>query len=109
MPRAPRKSQWNRATKKCEGRCWYCGITPEEITVDHAKPRSRGGNNSDDNLLPSCRYCNNLKGDRTISEFRKCVKVLVCRGWMSLGYGATDLSKIKIIFYGEGNPTPFAF
>ena len=112
MPQTPRKNQWNRAAAKCSGRCWYCGAIPKpgDLTVDHAKPRSRGGGNWDDNLLPSCVYCNNLKSNLTISEFRKLVKVKVIRNLMTMGYGGCDLSRlVKIVFYGEGNENPFTY
>jgi len=111
MPRSPRKNQWWRAAKKCDGRCWYCGCEPEdgELTVDHAKPRSRGGQNLDENLLPACGYCNNLKANLTVSEFRKWVKVRVIRDLMTMGYASCDLSSLRIVFYGEGNDSPFAY
>lgn len=108
--RSPRKNQWWRAVKKCGGRCWYCGCEPEDgLTVDHAKPRSRDGQNYDDNLLPACGYCNNEKANLTISEYRKWVKVRVIRNLMCLGYLSSDLSQIKITFYGEGNDSPFSW
>jgi 5-methylcytosine-specific restriction endonuclease McrA len=111
VPRSPRKNQWWRAAKKLDGHCWYCGCTPEfgELTVDHAKPKSRGGQNQDENLLPACSYCNNLKANLTVSEFRKWVKVRVIRNLMTLGYFASDLSSTRIVFYGEGNDSPFAY
>ena len=112
MPRSPRKSQWNRAAQKCDGRCWYCGTKPEpyDLTVDHAKPRAHGGGNWDGNLLPACSYCNSLKNDLTIHEFRKFVKVKVIRRLMTMGYGGCDLSRrVKIVFYGEGNENPFSY
>lgn len=70
---------------KTDGRCWFCGvrltkpnnerdITPEEkrrwYTVDHATPRSRGGDNAIDNLLPACNDCNGKKCDMTVEEYR---------------------------------------
>lgn len=82
---------------------------PEAMTVDHAKPRSRGGLNFADNLLPACLYCNNLKDNMTVSEFRKFVKVRVIRNLMSLGYVLGDLSAIRIVFYGEGNDSPLGY
>jgi hypothetical protein len=109
MIRSPRKNQWVRASKKCQGRCWYCGAKPEELTIDHAKPRSRGGKNTDENLVPACFYCNNLKAQLTLSEWRKFVKMKVIRSLMSLGYFNGDLVKIKIVFYGEGNDSPFKY
>ncbi len=48
-------------------RCGYCGITETdtggELTVDHFRPVSRGGDDSDDNLVYSCFKCNLFKGD----------------------------------------------
>jgi 5-methylcytosine-specific restriction endonuclease McrA len=109
MPRTPRKGQWSKAAKKCNGRCWYCGVLPEpgDITVDHAKPRSRGGQNAEDNLLPACEYCNNEKGNLTVREYKKFCKVKFIRKLMSMGFLCRDLSNIKIVFFGEGNDSPF--
>lgn len=47
-------------------RCAYCGRPAG--TVDHVVPRSRGGDNSWENLVACCRDCNNRKGDRTLAE-----------------------------------------
>ena len=82
---------------------------PGDLTVDHATPRSRGGKNWDDNLLPACAYCNNLKDNRTLSEWRKFVRVRVIQSLSPLGYFDGDLRKVKIIFYGEGNDSPFNY
>ena len=79
------------------------------MTVDHAKPRSRGGLNVDDNLLPACEYCNNEKSNLTVSEYRKFCKVKVIRQMMELGIVRGDLSKVRIVFFGEGNDSPFVF
>src|SRR6186997_2576331 len=47
--------------------CQYCGraFAPQELTLDHIHPRSRGGDSSWDNLVTCCRSCNNRKGDRS--------------------------------------------
>ena len=47
--------------------CQYCAMifAPQELTLDHIVPRSRGGDSSWDNLVASCRTCNNRKGDRS--------------------------------------------
>lgn len=47
-------------------RCAYCGA--HATTVDHVRPRSRGGENSWENLVACCLRCNNVKGDRTPQE-----------------------------------------
>ena len=51
-------------------RCMYCGqkFRPQELTLDHIIPRSRGGKNSWDNLVACCAKDNHKKGDRTPEE-----------------------------------------
>ncbi len=49
-------------------RCQYCGRTDQPLTVDHILPRSRGGEDSWENLITACRRCNTKKGSRTPSE-----------------------------------------
>src|SRR2546426_7861459 len=47
--------------------CQYCGrvFAPQDLTLDHITPRSRGGDSAWDNLVTCCRSCNNRKGDRS--------------------------------------------
>lgn len=47
-------------------RCAYCDKTAK--TVDHVKPRSRGGGNTWTNCVASCFSCNNRKDNRTPEE-----------------------------------------
>ncbi|HEY8416138.1 MAG TPA: RRXRR domain-containing protein, partial [Thermaerobacter sp.] len=49
-------------------RCAYCG-GPGPLTIDHVLPRSRGGTNAWENLLPACWACNQAKGNRTPEEW----------------------------------------
>src|SRR5215831_18524275 len=53
-------------------RCQYCGIVkdPNDLTIDHIIPRSRGGTNDALNLCAACIPCNNRKGNRTPAEAR---------------------------------------
>lgn len=47
-------------------RCVYCGATAQDggrLEVDHVIPRSKGGEDSQDNLVTSCRWCNLGKSD----------------------------------------------
>ena len=50
--------------------CQYCGKRPSQrdLNVDHVMPRSRGGQDSWENLVVSCRFCNLKKGRRTPQE-----------------------------------------
>ena len=47
-------------------RCAYCKRAAN--TVDHVQPKSRGGNDSWENLVACCLRCNNKKGDKTLAE-----------------------------------------
>jgi 5-methylcytosine-specific restriction endonuclease McrA len=53
-----------------EHQCQYCGKKPSlrDLNIDHVVPRSRGGIDSWDNLVISCRTCNLKKGRRTPDE-----------------------------------------
>lgn len=57
-----RKSRWwqNRIAL---GHCHYCGgnFPPEELTMDHLVPVSRGGKASRNNVVPACKECNSRK------------------------------------------------
>lgn len=57
-----------RAVKERDGyRCAYCE-SGRGSTVDHIIPKSRGGQNTWDNLIACCPRCNNVKDDRTPME-----------------------------------------
>ena len=49
-----------------EWKCFYCDaeLDFETLTIDHIIPRSKGGSNRADNMVASCRKCNNKKGSR---------------------------------------------
>ncbi|WP_405163622.1 HNH endonuclease [Nocardia sp. NBC_01499] len=47
-------------------RCGYCAAWAR--TVDHIRPRSRGGPNTWSNLVACCGPCNTTKADRTPEE-----------------------------------------
>jgi hypothetical protein len=50
--------------------CQYCGKRPplRELNIDHVLPRSRGGDDTWENLVTACRPCNLRKGWRTPDE-----------------------------------------
>jgi 5-methylcytosine-specific restriction endonuclease McrA len=79
---------------KCAGYCAYCGIklTIKQMHVDHKFPKILSnhlatkdllGNwimpdmDTFDNLMPSCRECNNYKGAWSLEEFRRNLKNLL--------------------------------
>lgn len=67
-PKAP-SGQRLRIYDRDSWSCVYCD-SPHELTLDHVIPRSRGGSNSDDNLVAACRRCNCRKGARTPLEWQ---------------------------------------
>lgn len=46
--------------------CVYCGARAD--TIDHVRPRSRGGPHQWTNVVAACARCNHRKGDRFLSE-----------------------------------------
>lgn len=50
--------------------CQYCvkKFSPQDLTLDHVLPRSRGGKSTWDNLVAACYKCNHKKDDRTPDE-----------------------------------------
>lgn len=49
-------------------RCRYCGGFEGGLVLDHVVPWSRGGADTEDNLVAACRACNRRKGDQTPEE-----------------------------------------
>lgn len=45
-------------------RCTYCGSEAGPFEIDHIIPRSKGGENTLDNVCVACRFCNRSKRDR---------------------------------------------
>jgi 5-methylcytosine-specific restriction endonuclease McrA len=45
--------------------CFWCGrkFPLDKLTLDHLKPKSRGGSNSDENLRLTCCPCNQSRGN----------------------------------------------
>jgi hypothetical protein len=73
--------------------CQYCGkpLTDLEATIDHVVPKSHANfpGNTWENLVTSCKKCNNRKGGRTPEEanftlLRKPFKPL--RGFIDVGF-----------------------
>ena len=72
--------KWIRQEKRLaiylrdEFHCVYCNsnlhnVGPFDITLDHIRCRSNGGNNSETNLVTCCRSCNSARGDKKISKW----------------------------------------
>lgn len=49
-------------------KCAYCGRGDLPFTIDHIVPKSKGGEDTWENLVTACLPCNNKKGNRTPEE-----------------------------------------
>jgi 5-methylcytosine-specific restriction endonuclease McrA len=56
--------EWERE-QELPKQCVYCS-SMRDLTTDHLIPRSRGGDNSADNLVLSCQICNGSRGEKGI-------------------------------------------
>jgi len=54
--------------------CQYCGKSDVPLTIDHVIPKSKGGDDTWENLVAACVKCNNKKGDRSPEEARMTLK-----------------------------------
>ena len=64
MTAAEAKRQWRQEIKqKYNNRCVYCGST-DNLTIDHVKPKIRGGRDEARNLVCACQHCNHAKGSQ---------------------------------------------
>ncbi|MFG3200349.1 HNH endonuclease [Streptomyces sp. NPDC048208] len=50
-------------------KCAYCGNRAEHL--DHIVPLSRGGTDTESNILPACAPCNLSKGAKTLEEWSR--------------------------------------
>lgn len=57
-----RKSRWWQ-NRLAQGLCHYCGrkFKPAELTMDHVVALARGGRSDKNNVVPTCKECNNKK------------------------------------------------
>ena len=63
------KRLWRQCIKLRDGnRCVYCGST-ENLTIDHVRPLSKGGETNADNCVAACLRCNQAKGSLDLDEF----------------------------------------
>ena len=66
----------NQAKADANNKCVVCDTKttsepgPNQSNIDHAIPKSRGGNNTIDNAQNTCRTCNQQKKTRTSEEFQ---------------------------------------
>jgi len=59
--------EWERE-QELPKECVFCG-SKSDLTTDHLIPRSRGGDDSADNLVLACGQCNISRGEKGIFEW----------------------------------------
>ena len=62
-----RYREWKKIVSSFDGKCAYCGADYE--ILEHVIPVSKGGGTTRDNVVPSCRACNNKKGSKDVMDF----------------------------------------
>lgn len=70
VPRATIRLTRKNLMLRDQHQCQYCARRPavRDLNVDHVVPRCRGGRDTWENLVTSCRPCNLKKGHRTPDE-----------------------------------------
>lgn len=66
MTRREAKNLWRQSIKNAWNNCCaYCSNPPiddKSLTVDHVKPKAKGGEDKTSNCVPACKRCNHSKG-----------------------------------------------
>ena len=73
MTRKEAKHLWRQSIKDAWCNCCaYCGTPPIDdasLTLDHVKPRAKGGEDKTSNCIPACKRCNHSKGSEDWVEW----------------------------------------
>ena len=69
--------------------CQYCLYSGEKLSIDHVIPRSRGGQDSWENVATACISCNIKKGNRTPKEANMPLKNKPHKPFNTLSFEAT--------------------
>ena len=66
---AEAKRLWRKKIKEAwDHRCAYCG-SDKELTIDHIKPRSKGGADVTKNVVCACHDCNQDKAHTPMEDW----------------------------------------
>ena len=97
LTRREARQLWRQSIKEAwDNRCAYCGRPPIDdasLTMDHVKPKSRGGQDRTSNVIPACTECNSAKasaewmGWYRMQEFYTIEGEWRIRQWLSDGRG----------------------
>jgi hypothetical protein len=100
LTRREARQQWRDSIKEAwNNRCAYCGRPPiddnslTELTIDHVRPKSRGGQDRTSNVIPACASCNQAKSSQDwvawfrLQPFYTIEAEWRIRQWLSDGRG----------------------
>ena len=66
---AEAKRLWRKKIKEAwDNKCAYCG-SDKELTIDHIKPRSKGGADVTKNVVCACHDCNQDKAHTPMEDW----------------------------------------
>ena len=99
--RALRKSNWWKNLIQ-NASCYYCEkkIQPNQVTMDHVVPVSRGGKSNKGNIVAACKACNTMKKNKT-ARYRAKLKAKKSKerarkkGWMKVRSAGKRMKRIK--------------
>ena len=104
MTRKEAKHLWRKSIKDAwKNCCAYCGNPPiddKSLTLDHVKPKTKGGEDRTSNCVPACTRCNHSKGSEdwltwyARQEFYSEKHVERIKNWIEKGY-VTDLDEAE--------------
>lgn len=89
------RRQWRAGIRAAwDDRCAYCDRPPideESLTIDHVRPKCKGGEDRTRNVIPACRRCNQAKGSEEwvawyrMQPFYSLSNELRIRNWIKTG------------------------
>lgn len=92
--------------------CQYCGEKKslKSLTLDHVLPKSRGGQNTWENLVAACHDCNIKKADRTPEEAAMPLLSIPCKPDDEMGFrisieGDAEVLQNWLAYAQEAQPT----
>lgn len=90
------KSLWRQSIKNAWNNCCaYCGNPPiddKSLTLDHVKPKAKGGEDRTSNCVPACKNCNHSKGSEDWLTwyhrqiFYNIEKEQIIKEWLEMRY-----------------------
>jgi len=66
------EARFNYHGRKC--RYCHCILDDRTVQIEHMIPLRHGGSNWPSNLVPSCKFCNTSKKDKTYKQFIRYIK-----------------------------------